>query len=128
MSESDLIWLKRAYWDLENGAKFYQKTLKTSLNLQEKTLKTLKIRENQSVYTLDFLMRGPWNSVRILGKTGPYLVPISEKSGPFLVPFRDFFLVGPDLATLISPKRSQLLLRGPMLDLRTEKDEIRQKN
>ena len=33
-------------------------------------------------------------------KTGPYLVPISEKSDPFLVPFRDFFLVGPDLATL----------------------------
>ena len=52
MSESDLIWLKRAYWNLENGVKFYQKTLKTSLNLQEKTLKTLKIRVNQSVYTL----------------------------------------------------------------------------
>ena len=53
MSESDLIWLKRAYWNLENGVKFYQKTLKTSLNLQEKTLKTLKIRVNQSVYTLN---------------------------------------------------------------------------
>ena len=52
MSESDLIWLKRACWNFENGVKFYQKTLKTSLNLQEKTLKTLKIRVNQSVYTL----------------------------------------------------------------------------
>ena len=42
-----------------------------------------------------------FGEVPIMRKTGPYLVPISEKSGPYLVPIRDFFLVGPDLATLV---------------------------
>ena len=42
--------------------------------------------------------------VPISDLAGPYLVPISEKSGPYLVPIRDFFLVGPDLATLITPR------------------------
>ena len=32
------------------------------------------------------------------------MVPIPEKSGPYLVPFRDFVLVGPDLATLLHPE------------------------
>ena len=46
-------------------------------------------------------MPGLFGEVPILKKSGPYLVPISEKSGPYLVPFRDFFLVGPNLTTLI---------------------------
>ena len=46
-------------------------------------------------------MPGLFGEVPILKKSGPYLVPISEKSGPYLVPFRDFFLVGPNLTTLL---------------------------
>ena len=59
-----------------------------------------KVSQNGAKVKWDFLMRGPWSSVPILRKIGPYLVPIYEKSGPFLVPFRDFFLQGPQLGTL----------------------------
>ena len=35
-------------------------------------------------------------------KIGPFLVPVLKKIGPFLVHLMDFFLVGPELDTLVS--------------------------
>ena len=58
----------------------------------------------QSNWRDTILVPGLFGEVPILKKSGPYLVPISEKSGPYLVPFRDFFLVGPNLTTLDSPR------------------------
>ena len=60
-------------------------------------------------------------------KTGPYLVPISEKSGPYLVPIRDFFLVGPDLATLPTSLDFFIVIRMA-LDLSFKKPTIVSRN